>query len=446
MSDASIIWGLAAAVVVLIVLPYARSFHRRVRQDEERKAEAVKFGFDRPTAQYPYIDPARCIGCGACVDACPEGDVLGIVLGTATVINGLRCVGHAACEKACPVDAIEVGLGDIKSRADIPLLDDAYQTNVPGIYIVGELGGLALIRYAVRQGREVIESFDPGDGGGGDADAVIVGAGPAGLSAALAALAKGMRPLVLDQEESLGGTILHYPRRKLVLTQPVELPLWGWMNREEYTKEELLELFQQCVERFDVPIRFRSKVVDVRREDGLLVVQTQDSQCVRAPRVVLATGRRGSPRKLGVPGEELPKVTYRLLDADSYRDRDILVVGGGDSAVEAAIGLARNGHNRVWLSYRKPKLVRVKQKNQKVVESLIGRGHIQPVFESNVLEIQPDRVLLDVAGEPLLVPNDYVFIFIGGEPPFGLLRRIGVRFGGEQEAAEGAGDRAAATA
>jgi NAD-dependent dihydropyrimidine dehydrogenase PreA subunit len=148
-----LVWGVSVAVVAAIVLPYVLSFRRRRHSDRSRKEEAVRLGVDRPQAQFPFVDPMRCIGCGACVDACPEGDVLGIVGGTATVVNGLRCVGHGRCEIACPVGAIEVGLGDLKSRKDIPVLDEWQQTSVPGVFVAGELGGLALVKNAIAQAR-----------------------------------------------------------------------------------------------------------------------------------------------------------------------------------------------------------------------------------------------------------------------------------------------------
>jgi ferredoxin len=221
-SEAQLLWTLSALVVAAIVVPYAVAFRRRVAHDRERHAEARDLGIDRPPAQHPFIDPALCIGCGACVAACPEGDVLGIVTGTAAVINGLRCVGHGRCAEACPVGAIEVGLGDLASRADVPVLDPALESSVPGLFVAGELGGLALIRNAVEQGRRAMEEIASrcaAPSPPGTLDAVVVGAGPAGLAAALTAAERGLSYLLVEQEPDLGGTMLHYPRRKLVLTR-----------------------------------------------------------------------------------------------------------------------------------------------------------------------------------------------------------------------------------
>jgi thioredoxin reductase/NAD-dependent dihydropyrimidine dehydrogenase PreA subunit len=435
-SESILLWSAAGVLVALIVLPYLWRFRRRVRHDRERKEEAAALGIDQPAAQFPYIDPTHCIGCGACVKACPEGDVLGIVGGTAVVVNGLRCVGHARCEAACPVGAITVGLGDLKSRADVPLLDETGQTTVPGIYVVGELGGLSLVRNAVFQGRRIVEQLAAavaaaaGPAPAGTLDVAIVGAGPAGLSAGLTAEHAGLSYVILEREPTLGGSLLHYPRRKMVLTQPVELPPWGALDREEYSKEDLLGLFEGLVEDHTVNVRFGEAVEDVRRENGHFLVRTTSGSW-RARGVVLALGRRGTPRKLGIPGEDLSKVMYRLLDAEGYRGQRILVVGGGDSAAEAAIGLARQPGNEVTLSYRREKLVRLKKKNQDALDALLAAGMVRPLFSSQPVEITPGSVRLKVGSETVELANDYVFVFAGGVPPFDFLKKIGVRFGGE---------------
>lgn len=438
LSESTLLWSAALLLAALIVLPYLWRFRRRARRDRERKEEAVALGIDRPAAQYPYVNPLHCIGCGACVRACPEGDVLGIVGGTAVVVNGLRCVGHARCEEACPVGAITVGLGDLKSREDVPLLDETQETTVPGLYIVGELGGLSLVRNAVFQGRKITEHIaetlrsEPAAEGALDAlDVVIVGAGPAGLSAGLTAGTAGLSYAVLEREETLGGSLLHYPRRKMVLTQPVELPPWGALTREEYAKETLLELFEGMVRDHLLNVRFGEAVEDVQKQDGTFLIRSSKGTTLRARTVVLALGRRGTPRKLGIPGEELSKVMYRLIDAESYQGQKILVVGGGDSAAEAAIGLSRQSGNEVTLSYRREKLVRLKKKNQDALDCLLAEGKVRPLFSSQPTEIEPVRVRLKAGGETVDLENDYVFVFAGGVPPFDLLKRIGVRFGGE---------------
>lgn len=439
MSEETVVWGLSLLVVAAIVVPYALAFRRRRRADRARKAEAVRLGLDRPTTQYPFVDPRRCIGCGACVEACPEGDVLGIVGGFATVINGLRCVGHGRCELACPVGALEVGLGDVKARRDVPTMDEWQETTVPGLFVAGELSGMALVRNAVAQSRKVVARI--ADRARAEAtakradvvDVAIVGAGPAGLSAAAAAREGGLSHVVLEQERDLGGTILHYPRRKLVLVQSVEIPVLGLLREAEYSKEVLLQKLLDLSARARLDIRFGERVVDIRPEDGLFSVKST-SGATLARFVILAMGRRGTPRKLGVPGEDLAKVMYQLADAASYTDQRLLVVGGGDSAVEAAIGLARQTGNRVTLSYRRERLVRIKKKNEDRIEALLAKGRVAGLFRSEVQEIDGDTVRLATASGGVDLPNDYVFVFAGGDPPFGFLQKIGVRFGGEATA------------
>ena len=434
MTESALVWSASALVVAAVVLPYFVAFRRRGRGDRARKLEAVQLGIDRPKAQFPFVDPARCIGCGACVGACPEGDVLGVVGGTATVVNGLRCVGHGRCAEACPVGAIEVGLGDLKSRADVPRTDAAHETEVPGLFVVGELGGLALVRNAVGQGRRAVERIasrvrQQPRTAGDVFDVLVVGAGPAGLAAAASARERELSHVVLEQEQDLGGTIFHYPRRKLVLVQPLEIPLWGRTTREEYSKEELLAILQELVERHQLNVRFGQKAAAVEREGGVFAVRSEAGQVFLGRTLVLALGRRGTPRKLEVPGEQLPKVMYQLVDAESYRGLRLLVVGGGDSAVEAALGLARQPGNQVTLSYRREKLVRIKRKNEERLAEALRQGRLRALLGSRVTGILPDRVRLRAGERELELPNDYVFVFAGGEPPFDFLRRVGVTFG-----------------
>lgn len=429
-----LIWGGVIALVLAIFVPYFIGHRRRLQSTADRRKEAHDLGIDRPRAQYPMIDRSKCIGCGACVDACPEGDVIGVVWGMAEVINGQRCVGHGYCEQACPVGALKVGMGDITSRPDIPILSPVNETTVPGLFIAGELSGLSLIRNAIGQGQMVMEEIAKRKAAivkGDTLDVVIVGAGPAGLSAALSAIQNNLSYLVID-EKPIGGTILHYPRQKLVMTQPVEIPLFGWLKQEEYSKEALMETWESIVERFQVSIHTGEGVEHVRKSDGIFEVAT-GSKSYYSRYVVLAMGRRGTPRKLEAPGEELPKVMYQLVDARSYKGKHILVVGGGDSAVEAAVGLARQPGNVVAVSYRKSAFLRVKKKNEDAINKLITSRNVHPFFDSEVTEIRPKSVILKTKDGPVELPNDYVIVQIGGIPPFDMLRRMGIQFGGDQK-------------
>jgi len=431
--ESMIIWLVFVLIILIIFIPYALKFRRRNKSDKQRKDEAILLGADKPVAQYPQIDYHRCIGCGTCVEACPEGNVLGIVLGKASIINGLKCVGHGMCAEACPVSAIKIGLGDIKSRDDIPILDEKNQTNIPGLYIAGELAGLALIKNAIAQGESVVVDIAQRitqKNLNGRKDVLIVGAGPAGMSAALTAKKYDLNYLLIDQQES-GGTIRQYPRKKVVMTRPVELPLYGVLNKSEYYKEELLEIWQTIHQKFDIKFQIGEKLLTIEKQENGFKIITQNNN-YNADFVVLALGRRGTPRKLNVPGEDKSKVMYKLMDAESYSNEHVLVVGGGDSAVEAAIGLARQMGNTVTLSYRKSSFFRIKSKNEEKIKKMIAEKKIAVLFNSTVAEIRDTEVSLRTEGdEMLVVPNSYVFVFAGGEPPFPLMKKIGIQFGGE---------------
>ncbi|MEJ2052884.1 MAG: NAD(P)-binding domain-containing protein [Calditrichaceae bacterium] len=430
--ESNLIWIITIGIIAVIFLPYAIKFRKNAHEIRLQSEEAVRLGADKAIAQYPQIDQLRCIGCGACVAACPEGDVLGVVMGKAMVINGLKCVGHGRCAEACPVEGIKVGLGDISKRDDIPFVNNHHETNIPGLYIAGELGGLALIRNAIKQGSMVVEHIGEvlnGNSSGTDLrDIIIVGAGPAGMSAALQAKKLNLNCMLIDQQDA-GGTILQYPRKKLVMTKPVDIPLYGSLTKPEYTKEELLAIWLNLKEKYIDNLKVGEKLITVKKDNGVFRVVT-NKQTYNSKKVVLALGRRGTPRKLNVPGENLPKVMYKLMDAETYQKENILIVGGGDSAVEAAMGLARQKGNKVTLSYRKEKFFRIKKRNEERISDLISSGKIKVIFNSSVDKITEKNVLLNNENEIIELPNDYVFIFAGGEPPFKLLKDMGIRFGG----------------
>jgi thioredoxin reductase (NADPH) len=247
------------------------------------------------------------------------------------------------------------------------------------------------------------------------------------LSAALSAQANGLSSIVLEQD-SIGGTIYHYPRQKLVLTNPVELPLYGTLDATEITKEELLTVWQTIVQMFSLPILVGKKVDSIdRTPDGFVVKSGLESWTGR--HIVMALGRRGSPRKLGVPGEELPKVAYKLQEAESYQNKKILIVGGGDSAIEAAVALARQQGNEVSLSYRREVFVRIKEKNEKNITDLVRSKKIKAFMSSSVEEITPDAVAMQLADKTKLqLANDFIFVFAGGDAPTELPKKVGVQF------------------
>ncbi len=424
------------------------------------RAKARAQGSHKARLLHPDIDLQKCIGCGACVTACPEHGVLGLAYGQAVVIHGARCVGHGRCADVCPTGAIALTLGDLSDRRDLPAIDEGHEAvTVPGLFLAGEITGFSLVRTAVQHGALVAaevarrtasrpapvpERVPVGVGAREredeaatvakqPLDLVIVGMGPAGLSCALAAREHRLRFLCVEQAETVGGTVAAYPRKKLVMTQPMDLPLHGRLERLEYEKEELVELWQGLATEYQLPVKTSVAVQSVERgDDGVFAVRTSQGTA-RAYNVCLALGRRGSPNKLEVPGEDLAKVSYSLLDAESYENRSLLVVGGGDSAIEAALALAEQAGNTVTLSYRKEAFTRIKARNEERIAAAMASGSIQVLYGSNVVAIEPDsvRVACTIPGggtEEIQLPNDEVFIFAGGKPPFPLLEAAGVSF------------------
>jgi putative YpdA family bacillithiol system oxidoreductase len=412
---------LAAATMLPRFLKY-RAAEKQARRKLEKTAGTE---LNVPLSLHPHIDALQCIGCGACVRACPEDGVLGLVSGKATLVHAAKCVGHGLCAEQCPVGAIKLQLGTPGRSANLPALNDDLETNVPGIYIAGELGGLGLIKNAIRQGIQVVDHIANRERATeGELDVAIVGAGPAGLSAGLASMKHGLKYAVLEQGDK-GGTILQYPRRKIVMTQPADLPLYGRIKLTEVSKEALLELWTKIIDKTGLEVRTNEKVNEIQRTDSSFELKTSKAE-YRARHVVLALGRRGTPRKLGVPGEDLSKVCYRLIDAESYKGCKVLVVGGGDSAVEAAIALASQPGSFVTLSYRKGEFTRIKDRNETNIKEAVRKGTVRIVFNSNITEIREESFLLQSEAGVEEIENDAVFVFVGGELPYEFLKKAGV--------------------
>jgi thioredoxin reductase (NADPH) len=390
--------------------------------------EAKAAGLFEPASLHPVIDPALCLGCAACVKACPERSILGIIDGKAKLIEPSHCVGHGACATSCPTDAITLVFGTETRGVDIPMLTPKFETNVPGIYIAGELGGMGLVKNAIEQGRQAIGFVAakakaisaPAD----VLDVLIIGAGPAGISASLGALEKKLKFRSVEQG-TLGGTVAHFPRGKLVMTAPANLPLVGKVKFGEISKEKLLDFWEGVVRDTGVELNFEEAVSSVQREGAFFRTETSKGS-YRSKTVLMAIGRRGSPRTLGVPGEERTKVVYRLIDPEQYRGQHVLVVGGGDSALEAAGAISEEEGTLVTLSYRGDAFSRARAKNRDRVESAIASGRIKLHLASTVDHIGANNVLLATADGQLDLPNDAVIVCAGGVLPTQFLKDAGI--------------------
>ena len=398
--------------------------------------QAIASGMTEPASIHPVIDHVRCLGCATCVSACPERskNVLGVIHGKAHLVNPTHCIGHGACKKACPFDAIELVFGTEKRGVDIPHVDESFQTNVPGIFIAGELGGMGLIRNAVTQGVQAVDSIckldgigdgkKQGKGSGGVIDLVIVGAGPAGVGASLAAKDKKLDFVTLEQD-SIGGTVSHYPRGKIVMTAPVVLPIIGKMHFKETTKEALMSFWEEIISKAGLEIKDRERVESVEAESTGFHVKTGTSE-YHTRAILLAIGRRGTPRKLGVPGEEQSKVVYRLIDPAQYKNQHVLVVGGGDSALEAAVSIAEEEGTTVAISYRSEAFSRAKEKNRIKIADAEKDGRLRVLMKSTVKQIEPDKVVINADDEELCIHNDAIIVCAGGILPTGFLKDLGI--------------------
>ena len=419
------LYGLPLLAIAAIYIWRQRRMQARYVAIHE---EAISAGMTEPASLHPLIDPSLCLGCGACVKACPETshhDVLGLIDGKAVLIGPSECIGHGACKTACPFNAITLVFGTERRGLDIPVLKPNFESNVPGIYVAGELGGMGLIRNALTQGQQALESIaKAGVRRPGALDVLIIGAGPAGLAASLAAKKLGLNYLTVEQD-SLGGAVFQYPRGKLVMTAPVELPIIGKVQFRNTSKEELLKFWEQACNGNGLKIMYQERVEGIENKHGVFHVKTSTRQHV-ASAILLGIGRRGTPRKLGVPGEALPKVVYRLIDPEQYRGQKVIVVGGGDSALEAAASIAELGDTAVILSYRGEAFQRAKQRNRQRVEEASAKGRLKVLLNSQIREIRPDEVLLKQSGQDLQVSNDAVIVSAGGILPNDFLRSIGI--------------------
>jgi thioredoxin reductase/polyferredoxin len=313
-------------------------------------------------------------------------------------------------------------------------------TNLPGVFVVGDLSGIPLLKFASDTGAAAVERV-AGGAPEGELDLLVIGGGVGGMAAALAAHRKGLRFLVIEASEVF-STIVNFPRRKPIFTYPMSMTPRGELQMRATVKEQLLEELLSQVREVDLPVVLGVGVESIRRVGTAYEVECKRdceprpwsgeslpvewSTPLRARHVIVSLGRSGNFRRLDVPGEELAKVYNRLHDPAKFRGQDVLVVGGGDSATEAAAALADAGA-RVTLSYRGKEFSRPKPEN---VEAVQGRP-VEVFLGSRVREVREREVVLDVAGEERTIGNDSVLPLIGREPPLDFFRRSGIPILGE---------------
>ncbi len=405
-------------------------FKKKELKAKTKLQNSVATKTNEPVTLHPEVNLDLCVGCGSCTKACPEGDILQLVNNKATLVTPTKCVGHGQCEAICPMGALTLVFGTKTRGMDIPRVTSNYETNVPGVYIAGELGGTGLIRNAVKQGslaaNHALSNIKSGVTA--DYDLMIIGAGPAGIAAGLQAIKLNKKYYLIEQN-SFGGTVYNFPRQKIVMSHPAELPLVGTMkfSTNKISKENLLSYWNQVRQNTGLKVKESCRFENFRTlPNGTFEVNTSMG-IVTTKRLILALGVRGSPRRLGLPNEDLPKVTYNLIDAEQYTDRDIVVVGGGNAGVEAAQALAASKfYNRVHLLLRGASFDRCNEENQRKILNMEKNGLIKIWYNSSVEKIEEKTLQVKHEDHVVTLNNDFLFVFAGAEVPFKFLMSLGV--------------------
>lgn len=419
----------AALAVVAIIWMLVTALRRSRREHAARIMIRANAHHEGPPTLHPVIDGEVCIGSGACVRACPEDRALVIANGRGHLAHASGCIGHGECLRACPVDAITLVFGSARRGVDLPEVAPTFESSQPGLYVAGELGGMGLISTAVRQGVKAVEAMAASLATGPASDTLpllVIGAGPAGIAAALTAKRLGVRARWIEKETSIGGAVRMYPRGKIVMTTPVELPLYGRVHLRRTTKPALIELWGDVLSSAEIAPEFGVTVLGVVADGDALIARTTAGE-IRARRVLLATGRRGRPRRLSVDGEELAHVQHHLHDPTEHAGERIVVIGGGDVAVEAALALAEHASGSITVCHRGARFDRAKLENQERLAAAEADGTIRVIREVVVERFAPNGVAIGHAGETQVLPADRAFVMIGSDLPTELLGASGIR-------------------
>ncbi len=421
----------------VVILPFVRSEIKKKRKAKQivnriipvsklTEKDVARIESHHPSGKkmYPAINKSICVGCGTCVLTCQKKDTLFILDGKSVLVNPLSCDCCGDCEKACPMGANQLVEYGRKLKVLAPDIDDNFETNIKGIYIIGSLSGAGLIKEAINQGRAVLNKIMKDVFPDRLPRVLIIGAGPAGLSALLSCRKFGLPATCLEKEQT-ANTIKNFPKKKLVMAEPVDLPLYGPLWIGLTTREKLLEVWDKILKTTKAPVVTGHKLEAIVRDGDQFVVQASGKE-YPCDKIILALGPRGEPRKLGVPGEMLPKVFYSLVDAHEFEDSDVAIVGAGDSALESALALL-NQRCRITLIVRGDGFPRAKGRNREKIGTALGRDYMRAFFNSSIKEIKPGSVVVSTAEGDREIKNDYVFVMVGGEMPFPLLEKIGIR-------------------
>ncbi len=323
----------------------------------------------------------------------------------------------------------------VPTQEILPIVNSRFESSVRGIYVIGDVTGVPLVKLAANQGVAVVAKMEAGgvfrrDNTDDRLDLVIIGAGPAGLSAAIEAAKRGLKYVVLERSKIV-STVRSFPPGKMVYCEPHSITDQSELDFDgDLEKDEFLSRITRLVADRQLKIKEDTEVSRVHKVgERHFNVETQSGHRFPARQVLVAVGRQGQPRLLDCPGSDMAhKVTYRFHTVEDYRDQDVLLVGGGNSAIEAALMLS--GHNRVTLSYRGDDFYRAKEDNRRLLAQAEQDGRLTIIRGSNVRSVREHEVELDVGGKSVTIPNDQVIVQIGTLPPVDFLMDMGLELDG----------------